>query len=138
MKKLTVLFDASCGLCAGCRDWLAVQPQLIPLEFLPLQSDEVARRFGDLRHLRPDEQMLVIADTGELWMGDAAWVMCLHALRDYRPLAKKFAHPLFRPLIKPLYQTVSSNRHRVSDLLGLRPEDFRPMAAGCTTGTCPI
>jgi len=144
MKSLTILYDSDCGLCCQCRGWLATQPQLLPLEFLPLQSLEVARRFGDLRRLRPEEQMLVIADTGELWQGDAAWVMCLHALRDYQALARKFAHPAFRPLIRKLYAMISSNRHRVSDLLHLRPEEWsrnnnpQITETACPTGVCSL
>jgi predicted DCC family thiol-disulfide oxidoreductase YuxK len=144
MKSLTILYDSDCGLCCQCRGWLAAQPQLLPLEFLPLQSLEVARRFGDLQRLRPEEQMLVIADTGELWQGDAAWVMCLHALRDYRSLAPKFAHPLLRPQIKWAYRMISSNRHRLSDLLRLPPKKWgglnqdRTTEAGCATGGCHL
>ncbi|MDX6766177.1 MAG: DCC1-like thiol-disulfide oxidoreductase family protein [Candidatus Methylacidiphilales bacterium] len=138
MKRLTVLYDGSCGFCCRCRDWLEAQDQIIPLEFLPLQSEEVARRFGDLRQMRPEEQMLAIADNGDLWMGDAAWVMCLYTLRDYRDLADKFAHSSFRPLIRNLYRLISSNRHRVSNLLGLQPDGLKDAAMGvlCHTGGC--
>lgn len=86
--------------------------------------------------------MLAISDAGAVWQGDAAWVMCLHALRDYRPLAAKLAHPLFRPFVKQAYRLVSSNRHPLSDLLGLSPAEWagkkpEPSAAvGCQMGGC--
>lgn len=144
MKSLTILYDAGCGFCCRCRAWLESRDQIIPLRFIPLDSREAARRFGDLQRLRPGEQMLAISDAGEVWQGDAAWVMCLHALRDYRPLAEKFAHPLFRPFVKQAYRLVSSNRHQLSDLLGLSPQVLarenqgQTPQVGCRTGGCPL
>lgn len=142
MKSLTILYDAGCGFCCECKAWLESRDQTIPLEFLPLDSRGAARRYGELQKLRPGEQMLAISDAGEVWQGDAAWVMCLYALRDYRSLAAKLAHPLFRPLVKQAYRLVSSNRHHLSDLLGLSPAELAggggdPMKeTGCRTGGC--
>lgn len=119
MNRLTVLTDAQCGLCRNCRAWLERQVQWIPLEFLDHASPEVDRRYPGLRALRPEEQMIVVADTGELWQGEAAWLVCLHALRDYRDWAARCSHPLLRPLAGMLYRQVSTNRHGISKVLGL-------------------
>jgi hypothetical protein len=35
MTRLTVFYDARCGLCCAARDWLGRQPQLVPLDCRP-------------------------------------------------------------------------------------------------------
>ena len=58
MTQLTVYFDARCGLCFAMMCWLETQRQLIPLRCTP-------KREGS-------EDLVVCADTGEEWSGDAA------------------------------------------------------------------
>ena len=48
MKKLTILYDASCGFCISCRHWLEEQPKLVELDFVAARSAQADRRFPDL------------------------------------------------------------------------------------------
>ena len=66
MTRLTVYYDARCGLCCAVRDWLSRQPALVPLDCEPKSDGQ--------------NDLVVRADTGEVWAGDSAWLMILWAL----------------------------------------------------------
>jgi predicted DCC family thiol-disulfide oxidoreductase YuxK len=117
MKRLHVLYDGKCDLCRRVRVWLDRQPAFVPLAFLPLQSSEVGRRFPGIEQFRPDEQLIVVSDTGDLWRGESAWITILWALREYREWAARLAHPTLRPFARQACALVSENRHRLSTWL---------------------
>jgi predicted DCC family thiol-disulfide oxidoreductase YuxK len=108
VTKLTVLYDARCGLCCAVRDWLSRQHQLVPLEFRP----------------KPDavDEMVVEADSGEIWEGDSAWIVILWALANYRAAAYRLASPALLPLARGVFARVSGYRGAISCQLGLTPE----------------
>jgi predicted DCC family thiol-disulfide oxidoreductase YuxK len=117
MNRLYVLYDAECALCRRCRDWLARQPRWIELEFVALQSPDLARRFKGIEALRPGEQLLVVSDTGAVYRGSHAWIMCLYALPAYRAWAQRLATPALQPWARRVCELVSQNRLRLSRLL---------------------
>jgi hypothetical protein len=43
--------------------------------------------------------------------------MCLYAMRDYRDWARRLAHPLLLPLARQAFDTLSKNRHEISQWL---------------------
>ncbi|MEK2479529.1 hypothetical protein [Streptomyces noursei] len=123
VRRLTVLYDAHCPLCAFLRDWLARQRQLVPLDLVPAGTQEARQRLPELDHTAtleeitvpldlvpagtqearqrlPEldhtatlEEITVVGDGGQVYRGAAAWVVCLWALHKYRPLAHKLAPP---------------------------------------------
>jgi predicted DCC family thiol-disulfide oxidoreductase YuxK len=93
VRRLTVLYDAGCGLCAFLRDWLVRQPQLVPLELLPAASAEARRRFPGLDHGATLDEITVIGDAGQVYQGTAAWIVTLWALREHRGLAHRLSTP---------------------------------------------
>jgi len=123
MNTLTLFYDARCGLCSTVRRWLAGQPAYVKLEFLPYDSAEAARRFPGLRHMRADQEIVVMADTGEVWQGAGAWLICLWALRDFRGWSARLASPAMQPLAKSLVHWVSRNRIVMSQLARLRTDE---------------
>src|SRR5579863_5140670 len=80
IRSICVAYDAACGLCTSVKDWIGRQEPLVALEFVATDSVEARRRFPHL----PAGELAVIADTGEIWLGSGAWIVCLWALRDYR------------------------------------------------------
>ena len=100
MKRLYVLYDGTCHVCRRCRTWLDRQPAFVPLVFIPLQSPEIACRFPGIGALHPERELVVISDTGDVWQGGSAWVMCLWALREYREWSLRLAHPALLPLAR--------------------------------------
>ncbi len=114
MKRLYVIYDATCEMCRRCRIWLGQQPAFVPLIFVPLQSSELICRFPGIERLGPDRELVVINESGEVWQGGAAWVMCLWALCEYREWSQRLAHPLLLPLARRACALVSERRHDIS------------------------
>jgi predicted DCC family thiol-disulfide oxidoreductase YuxK len=108
MQKLTVYYDARCGLCCATRDWIAREPKLVKVECLPAAE--------------PGAELTVIADTGEIWEGDASWIMVLWALRDYRQWAIRLSRPSMLPIARATFAKLSQYRGALSCSLGLEPE----------------
>lgn len=108
MTRLTVYYDARCGLCCAVRDWVARQRQLIAVDCQP-KSD-------------PGDELVVQADSGEEWSGDSAWLIVLWALAEYRRWAYRFASPALLPTARRLFARLSDYRGSISCHLGLKPE----------------
>ncbi|GGM61520.1 thiol-disulfide oxidoreductase DCC family protein [Dactylosporangium sucinum] len=118
ITRLTVLYDASCGLCRTARAWLAARAQLVPLEFVAAGSTEARRRYPalDVRDTLAD--ITVVADDGGVYTGDGAWLICLWALDDYRGLAARLAEPSMHPLARAVVATAARVRNYGRDCDG--------------------
>ena len=110
MKRLYVLFDATCALCVNCRNWLRAQPAFIELNFIPLQSPELELLFPGIGALNSGDQLVAISDEGEVYQGPQAWIICLYALRDYREWSQRLAHPALLPFARRAFEMLSENR----------------------------
>jgi len=109
VRHLTVLYDGSCGMCTGVQGWLEGQALLVACDLVPAGSPEARRRFPHLDHAATLEEVTVVADTGEVWTGDAAWVVCLWATVDHRALAQHLSGSL-RPLVRAAARTANGLR----------------------------
>ena len=112
ISYLLVLYDAGCPLCRAARRWLASRAQLVPLHFLPAGSPEARRRFPGLDHDATLRDLTVVADTGEVYAGDAAWLACLWALAGYRELADRLAEPHLLPVARRAIAAAAAVRER--------------------------
>jgi len=115
--KLSVLYDAGCGLCCRARDWLARQPKYVALEFVPAGSQQAARLFPGLEPAATLRELHVVADDGRVWSGAAAWVMCLWALRTTRAHALRLADPVAMRIAKRVVLRLSEGRYGLSRAL---------------------
>jgi predicted DCC family thiol-disulfide oxidoreductase YuxK len=120
VTRLTVFYDARCGLCCAVRDWIARQPQIVPVACVPKEDGM--------------EDLVVVADSGEVWSGDGAWVVVLWALADYRHWAGRLASPVLLPAVRSVFARLSKYRGALSCRLGLpadadRPHDAAPIDA---------
>ena len=109
MTRLTLDYDARCGLCCALRDWIGRQRQLLPVVCRPKPD--------------ADDELVVTADTGEVWRGDDAWVMVLWALSEYRHWAYRLASPLLLPTARAVFARLSAYRGAISCHLGLGPTE---------------
>ena len=107
MTRLTMFYDPRCGLCCAVRDWVARQRQIVPL---------------DCRASTMGDEVVVEADSGEVWRGDAAWLIVLWALVDYRHWSYRLARPALLPTSRRLFATLSAYRGPISCSLGLTSE----------------
>jgi predicted DCC family thiol-disulfide oxidoreductase YuxK len=135
VKSITILYDAACGLCTYAKDWIRAQSALVGIEFLAAGSPEARRAFPQIV---PGE-LAVVADTGEVWLGNRAWIVCLWALREYRNLAFRLTSPALLLLSREAFVTVSRNRLTLSRLLGLRdPLEIEHQLRRVTVPKCQI
>jgi predicted DCC family thiol-disulfide oxidoreductase YuxK len=136
VKSITILYDAACGLCTFAKDWITRQSPLVGLEFLAAGSPEAQRAFPQIS---PGE-LAVVADTGEVWLGNHAWIVCLWALRDYCGVAFLLTSPALSRMSREAFIAVSRNRLALSSMLRLRngreiEQQLRKVAAPrCQTG----
>ncbi|MFT4546074.1 MAG: putative DCC family thiol-disulfide oxidoreductase YuxK [Verrucomicrobiales bacterium] len=146
VKALAVFFDQDCNLCGACRRWLMAQDKYIPLEFMAYQSRRAREICPRLAELNPDKEIVVMADNGQIYQGGSAWIMCLYALRKYRELSMKLAHPMLLPLAKKMCHVVSSRRMSLSRMFrSSREELARELieaeaegATKCENGGCEL
>ncbi|MEU3461481.1 DCC1-like thiol-disulfide oxidoreductase family protein [Streptomyces sp. NPDC006733] len=126
---MTVLYDADCRLCSFVRGWLARQRQLVPLDLVPACSPEARGRYPDLDHASTLSRITVIGDQGQLYTGDAAWIVVLWALAEYRPTAHRFSTPVGAPLARAAVLAAAKYRAATSPYEGwVPPRDGRPAA----------
>jgi predicted DCC family thiol-disulfide oxidoreductase YuxK len=118
VRSVTVLYDPACGLCAKAKAWLLEQRSLVGLEFVDAGSSVARVRYPQL----PPGELAVVADTGEVWLGNGAWIVCLWALRDYRGFAFRLTTPGLLRLARQAFSAVSRNRLALSQLLELPSE----------------
>jgi predicted DCC family thiol-disulfide oxidoreductase YuxK len=118
ISSFTILYDAECGLCTSAKDWISRQVPLVGLHLVATGSPEAKKRFPQLRA----GELAVVSDTGQAWLGDHAWIVCLWALRDYRDLAFRLTTPMLSLLAREAFALVSKNRLAVSSMLRLRNE----------------
>jgi len=115
---ITIVYDAACGLCTRMKDWIQWQAALVGVQFVASGSSEARTRFPEL----PAGELAVVSDTGEVWLGNRAWIVCLWALRDYRSLAVRLTSPLLSLMAREAFTVISKNRSALSSLLSLRSE----------------
>ena len=110
LRRVTVLYDASCALCRTARAWLERQPHAVAVEFLAAGSAEARERYPFLDPAMTLEDLTVVGDGGEVWVGAKAWVVCLWALEGKQALARRLSSPALMPRARAVVTFVS--RHR--------------------------
>ncbi len=108
MTSLTLYYDSQCGLCSSMRNWILSQRHALPLHLAPKPDDQ--------------RELTVVADTGEVWQGDSAWLMVLWGLEDYRSWSYRLASPALLPLARQAFATLSRSRTQLSSWLGLKAD----------------
>jgi predicted DCC family thiol-disulfide oxidoreductase YuxK len=100
LTRLTVLYDPHCSLCSFVRGWLTRQRQLVPLDLVPVGSEEARGRFPELDHATARSEITVVGDGGQVYQGQAAWLVVLWALSEYRPMAHRLSTRAGAPLAR--------------------------------------
>ncbi|HET9955224.1 MAG TPA: DCC1-like thiol-disulfide oxidoreductase family protein [Polyangiaceae bacterium] len=119
-ERLTVLFDPSCALCRRARAWMLGQPTYVELEFLPANSADANHRYGALPWL--GDELVVVSNHGQVWVGPAAFITCLWALVEWRPWSYRLAGS-FSGLAERFFLTISKNRKVLSGMIEHECED---------------
>jgi len=98
----------------------------VPLTFVACTGSEARARYGDIPWL--GDELIVVGDGGEVWVGPAAFLTCLWALVDWREWSYRLAGPAFAPLAKRFFKFLSSHRRGIARLFEHE----------CTDGSCRI
>lgn len=131
-----VFYDAGCPVCVGCKAWLEGSAQHVPLALLDCRGLVARTRYAQLPWL--GRELVVVGERGEVWVGPRAFLVCLWALRTWRPLATLLATEPFWALGEVLFRFVSDHRGAFGALVGAPPcHDGHSCAAhpaGATSG----
>ena len=117
IDRLTVFFDADCGLCWRARHWLAKQTKYLPLDFVSVQSSRREELLPGVDTKDMLRELTVLRSNGALYRGAKAWIVCLWALRKYRSWSLRLANPALYPLAKRAISIASSKRHSINVLM---------------------
>src|SRR5258708_10068945 len=93
------------------------QPKWIALRLAP--SNLGPRLYPALAARIDGEELVVLSDEGAVYVGDHAWLMCLYAIKHYRPCAQRRSRPPLLPFPLSAFAILSGNLHRISQALGL-------------------
>jgi predicted DCC family thiol-disulfide oxidoreductase YuxK len=118
VTSLTLVYDGGCGLCTWAKDWILRQSPLVRLRFVDGGSSEARAAYPQL----PPGELAVVADTGEVWLGNRAWIVCLWALHEYRDLAFRLTSPGLLRFAQEAFAAISRNRVALGRLLELRSD----------------
>jgi predicted DCC family thiol-disulfide oxidoreductase YuxK len=122
MRKIWVLYDSGCGLCSRARKWMLEQPALLDIEFVAAGSEHARRLFPTLRHEAIPSELVVIDDEGNVYRSDAAWIVCLYALAEFRTWSYRLASPPLRRFARRVWEASSTNRQQISRALALESD----------------
>lgn len=136
MHTLYVLYDERCAICKRLRDWLLVQRSWIGLSMVAAGSARAKAMFPGLEKIAGSSDLVVISDTGEAYLNNHAWIMCLYALEEYRDWALRLASPLLLPLARQAWETLSRNRQAISRWIGANEGDLAKELSGVALEPC--
>ena len=93
ITSITIVYDEACGLCTRTKDWIRQQA---PLVETPVRSSGLIRSATEDSRSFPLSELAVVADTGEVWLGNHAWIVCLWALRELPRPGAEVNQPIAR------------------------------------------
>jgi len=126
-RRLTVVYDDQCELCRRCSTWLRYQPTYVPLDLVPTSVAREDERWRAVPWL--GAELVVIDERGQLWVGAAAFIICLWATTEWRGWSYRLSGPSFAPLAERFFHAISSHRGRIGAFLG-------PTVDDCAVGRC--
>jgi predicted DCC family thiol-disulfide oxidoreductase YuxK len=136
IRRLYVLYDSRCGVCSRLRSWIQLRAAFVSYDFVPAGSERARRLFPELPHDTQASELVIVTDQGAVYDHDAAWILCLWGLRDYRAWSHRFAHGPLRPLARAAWDFLSTNRAQLAAMLSMRSDDdvareLERRSAGC-------
>jgi predicted DCC family thiol-disulfide oxidoreductase YuxK len=129
---MTIVYDGACAFCIRCARWIAEQRPALPLRLVPSQDPAAAAALGHLPGYGRD--LLVVADTGQVWAGPDAFIVAMWCLAAYRGAAVGLAGPTGQRAARAFFAAVSARRTTLGEWLDGHDT---PVGDGpCHDGTC--
>ncbi|NJN67019.1 MAG: DUF393 domain-containing protein [Chloroflexaceae bacterium] len=123
----TLLYDASCRMCAGQVGVVEAYDQAGRIELLDINSEEARMRFPQITPQDARRELHLAAPDGTISRGAEAVRQTLLLLPLLRGLGRLMSLPGAMVLARPLYAWVARNRYRLGGKTG-----------PCDAGTCGI
>ncbi len=114
IKYLEIFYDGRCGMCCTFHEWVNAQERAFGLTFIPYQDPALEHCFPNLAELEPDKQMIVRTDTGELFFGAEAWVLCLLSCKHHQGMARRLGGKVLLPVAIRACHLLATNRKKLS------------------------
>jgi len=102
VRAMTVLYDPDCPVCRASKRWMLLHRPLIDVRFVAVNSRLAHQRFPQLDLAACVREITVVTDTGHVYRGEAAFVMCLWSLRRTRSLALQMARGHRAPILRAM------------------------------------
>jgi predicted DCC family thiol-disulfide oxidoreductase YuxK len=118
-EKLIIFYDADCGFCQWCLDWL--RKRLIQendLKFIAYQATDVKTNFPQISMEHSNRGIQSLDKKGLVDKNEKAVALCLGYTKNWHWLGNIILFPFFRPIFALGYRIVASNRQRLSKLIG--------------------
>lgn len=122
MQSIWILYDSRCGVCSRLREWVSAQHAYVAIEFVAAGSERARKLFPELRHDEQPSELVVVSDEGDVYVDDAAWIVILYALVEYRTWSFRIARPPLRRLARGAWELLSKNRAGLSRALALKSD----------------
>lgn len=102
VRGLTVLYDPDCAVCRASKQWMLLRRPVIDVRFVAVNSALARQRFPELELAECAREITVVTDTGHVYRGERAFIMCLWSLRSTRGLALQMARGRKAPVLKAM------------------------------------
>jgi predicted DCC family thiol-disulfide oxidoreductase YuxK len=122
MKAITLFYDADCGICTACVNWLTRQAESAgePLVVIAYQSEKEVEKYPVIDRRHADLGIQTLEPDGHVRRDAAAVATCLRALPRWRWLGICMDLPLLKTGFQAGYRLVANNRRMLSRWLGLQ------------------
>jgi len=122
LPDLTILYDASCGLCTGIASWIARHRCRGYVRLMPSNHPSVASN-NALNGFVRRRKLTVYNDKGQVFLGTKALLKCLHQISNTHLLSHLLALPILRLATKICFGLICIARHISRDTAEQRQND---------------
>ena len=122
MKAITLFYDADCGICTACVDWLIQQAKSAgaKLVVIPYQDEKEVEKYAIIDRRHVDLGIQTLDCDGRVRRDAAAVAGCLRVLPHWRWLGICMDWPLLKTAFQAGYRLVANNRQTLSRWFGLQ------------------
>jgi alginate O-acetyltransferase complex protein AlgI len=139
-EKPLVIYDGTCGFCAGNLKWLHRLDWLGAFDDAPYQADKIYRRFPHVKKTDCEEVLHLALPNGKVYRGTDALREVMLRMPLSLPVGLLLSIPPFPYLFGRLYPVIARNRYRLGgncDLLR-KPENVPPRPESGAMGWLPL
>ena len=122
MKPITLFYDADCGICTACVNWVVRKAESAgaKLVVIAYQEEKEVEKYAIIDRRHADLGIQTLDSNGQVRRDAAAVAGCLRVLPHWRWLGICMDWPLFKIAFQAGYRLVANNRQTLSRWFGLQ------------------